>query len=254
MAAFRSRAEDRGIGVAVDPEGSTELYWIPLGAGTRIVMASGIAYEWAAARMRGRRPCALYHSALVVWLPEGHYMIEQAPVPDAHGRDRGVVATGPVGLRSAGRFRIFRYEVRCWLNGVIADLGRATSGPIRVSDDLGDARRLLAVLPSVPTPTWGRDQLHTGEMWNSNSVVAWALSRSGIDLAPLTPPSRRAGTGLGSGHRGRPTGEPLDRVESVRRGPPGRSRRFGEGATPIADLTFRRWSVRRAGSRPGDGR
>ena len=183
----------------MDPEGSVDLYWIPLGAGARIVRASGMAYEWAAARVRRRRPCALYHSALVVSVPEGRYMIEQAPVPDANGRDRGVVATGPVGVRSAGRFRIFRYEVRCWLNGVIPDLGRARSSPIRVSDGPDGARRVLAVLPSVPTPTWGRDECHTGEMWNSNSVVAWALSRGGIDLAPVAPPVGGRAPGWGAG-------------------------------------------------------
>ena len=183
----------------MDQEGSVDLYWIPLGAGTHIVKASGMAYEWVAARLRRQRPCAIYHSALVVSVPEGHYMIEQAPVPDANGRDRGVVATGPVGVHSAGRFRIFRYEVRCWLNGVIPDLDRARSSPTRVSEGLDGARRLLAVLPSVPTPTWGRDECHTGEMWNSNSVVAWALSRGGIDLAPVAPPFGGRAPGWGAG-------------------------------------------------------
>lgn len=183
----------------MDSEGSVDLYWIPLGAGAHIVKASGIAYEWAAAKMRRGHPCALYHSALVVSLPEGHYMIEQAPVPDADGLDRGVVATGPVGIRSAGQFRIFRYEVRCWLNGVIPDLGRARSSPMQVSDDPEAARRVLAVLPSVPTPTWGRDEFHTGEMWNSNSVVAWALSRSGLDLISLAPPVGGRAPGWGAG-------------------------------------------------------
>jgi hypothetical protein len=30
--------------------------------------------------------------------------------------------------------------------------------------------------------------MHAGEMWNSNSITAWALSRSGIDLAAVHPP------------------------------------------------------------------
>jgi hypothetical protein len=136
---------------------------------------------------------------LVGSLPAGPDVIEQAPVPNANGHDRGVVTTGPVGIRSAGRFRIFRYEVRCWLNGVIPDLGRARSSPMRVSDNPDAARRILAILPSVPTPTWGGDELHTGEMWNSNSVVAWALARSGLDLASVAPPAGGRAPGWGAG-------------------------------------------------------
>jgi hypothetical protein len=40
----------------------------------------------------------------------------------------------------------------------------------------------------VPTPVWGRDQLGAGEMWNSNSVIAWIIARSGIDAASIQPP------------------------------------------------------------------
>ena len=29
----------------------------------------------------------------------------------------------------------------------------------------------------APPLTWGRDELGTGEMWNSNSLVAWVLAR-----------------------------------------------------------------------------
>ena len=31
----------------------------------------------------------------------------------------------------------------------------------------------------VPTLVWGRDELGTGEMWNSNSVIAWLLAGTG---------------------------------------------------------------------------
>jgi hypothetical protein len=41
---------------------------------------------------------------------------------------------------------------------------------------------------SIPTPVWGRDEFETGEMWNSNSVISWVLTRSGIDLASVHPP------------------------------------------------------------------
>ena len=150
--------------------------------------ASGFAFERCVAFVQRRPACALYHSALVVDAPGGHYVIEQAPVVDADGRARGVVAEGSVGLRGAGRFRIFRYEVRRWRDGTIPDVRAAVGSPMRLSDDPAVAAQILEVLPTIPTPVWGRDELGTGEMWNSNSVVSWALARSGVDLTSVRPP------------------------------------------------------------------
>jgi hypothetical protein len=45
-----------------------------------------------------------------VRVPEGRFVIEQAPIRDNNGKERGVVAEGAVGSRWAGRFRSFRYE------------------------------------------------------------------------------------------------------------------------------------------------
>ncbi len=50
----------------MESEGAIDLYWIPLGAGAQIVKASGMVYEWFAAKIQRRHRCALYHSALVV--------------------------------------------------------------------------------------------------------------------------------------------------------------------------------------------
>jgi hypothetical protein len=165
-----------------------DLFWIPLGAGSPIVQASGRLFEAISARRHGRPRSDLYHAALTVTVPQGAYAIEQAPVPDDNGEARGVVAVGPVGLRAAGRFRVFRYEVRCWRNGTIPDLGDAVDSPVRVTDDADIAVRILEQLPSIPTPVWGRDEAKTGDMWNSNSVIAWVLTRSGIDTESLRPP------------------------------------------------------------------
>ncbi len=41
----------------------------------------------------------------------------------------------------------------------------------------------------MPTPVWGRDELHTGDMWNSNSVTAWLLARAGLDAVAGQPPA-----------------------------------------------------------------
>ncbi len=172
-----------------------DLYWLPLGAGGRSVRLNGRVFEAVAARLDRRPPCALYHSALVVRVPEGRFVIEMAPVPDAHGAARGVVAEGAVGSRRAGRFRIFRYEVRRWPGGVIPDLAEAVESPRRLTDDAGLARRLLDLVPRIPTPVWGRDELRAGEMWNSNSLSAWLIARCG--LSPDSVPLPRGGRAPG---------------------------------------------------------
>jgi hypothetical protein len=141
------------------------------------------------ARIERRPACDLYHSALQVHLPEGTFVIEQTPVPDLSGERRGVVAGGAVGSRWAGRFRVFRYEIRLWRNGQIPDAAEAVDSPRRLTTEEDHARRVLDLIPQVPTPVWGRDELGTGEMWNSNSVIAWVIARSGIDTESIQPPS-----------------------------------------------------------------
>jgi len=176
------------IDEGIEATGSLDLFWIPLGAGAHAARFSGAIYEAAAAAIQRRDRCQLFHSALEVGVPEGRYVIEQTPVPDTHGAARGVVATGPVGTKWAGRFQIFRYEVRRWLGGSIPDAHDAVASPIRLSDELTRVRRVLDVVASVPTPVWGRDELRAGEMWNSNSIIAWVLSRAGIEMASIRPP------------------------------------------------------------------
>src|SRR3954469_15988867 len=137
-----------------------------------------------------RRPaCDLYHSALQVEIPGARFVIEQAPVADLSGEQRGVVAAGSVGSRWAGRFRIFRYEIRLWRNGHIPDVIDAVESPQRLASDEHRARRVLDLIAQVPTPVWGRDELGTGDMWNSNSVIAWVLARSGIPIESIQPPA-----------------------------------------------------------------
>ena len=116
-------------------------------------------------------------------------MIEQTPVPDLSGERRGVVAEGAVGTRWAGRLRVFRYEIRVWRGGHIPDIAEAVDSPRRLCIDEGRARRVLDVVRQIPTPVWGRDDFGTGEMWNSNSVIAWSIARSGLDTASIHPPA-----------------------------------------------------------------
>ena len=185
---------DRVVGQARNDAGSSvDLYWIPLGAGAHVVRISGKIFEALTALVHQTDPDAL--SITRRWscrFPRARFVVEQAPVPDADGPARGVVAQGPVGLRCAGRFRIFRYEVRRWRDGQIPDLRAAIGSPVRVSTSLVCARRVLEVLAEIPTPVWGRDDSNTGEMWNSNSIVSWALTRSGVDLSTISPPAWQA--------------------------------------------------------------
>jgi hypothetical protein len=178
---------------------AVDLYWLPLGAGGHFVRLNGRLYEWIASRVQHRPACDLYHSALQVELPDGTFVIEQAPVHDWSGRQRGVVAEGAVGSRWAGRFRIFRYEIRVWRGGHIPDVAEAVDSPRRLTDEMDCARRLLEAVRGVPTPVWGRDELETGEMWNSNSVIAWVLMRSGLDAGSVKPPPGGRAPGWGAG-------------------------------------------------------
>jgi hypothetical protein len=165
-----------------------DLYWLPLGAGGQSVRLNGRVFEAVAAWLDRRDRRDLYHSALQVYVPEGRFVIEQAPAW-GDGAERGIVAQGSVGARTAGRFRLFRYEVRRWRDGVIPDVAEAVESPRRLSDDPECARRLLELVPQVPTPVWGRDELRAGEMWNSNSTISWLLARCGLDAESIQPPA-----------------------------------------------------------------
>jgi hypothetical protein len=87
-----------------------------------------------------------------------------------------------VGIHALGRFRMCRHEIRSWRDGVIADTIDPATRVVRVSDDPEIAERIVASVPSVPRPVWGRDTFRTGDMWNSNSGER--LSRSPIRVVP----------------------------------------------------------------------
>jgi hypothetical protein len=94
---------------------------------------------------------------------------------------------------------MFRYEVHCWPGGEIGDVGEAVGEPARLSSRESDCEKLLALMKSVPTPIWGRDELHAGEMWNSNSVTSWALTRCGFDAHEQGPPASGRAPGWDAG-------------------------------------------------------
>jgi len=182
------------------PGSGIDLYWLPLGAGGHLVKFNGLLYESIQARWQHRRPLDLYHTALVVTVPEGRYVVENAwPIPDREPQTRGVIVQGPVWSRWLGRLRIFRYEVRRWSNGAIADIAFAVASPRRVSEDERQALRVLELAADVPPYIWGRDPSHLGDMWNSNSVISWLLTRAGISMASIHPPANGRAPGWSTG-------------------------------------------------------
>jgi hypothetical protein len=178
-----------------------ELYWLPLGAGdnTHCVRANGRIFEAVVALVQRRDRCDLYHSALAVQLGADRHVIEMAPVWSLGGPDHGAVCVGPVGMRGLGRSRLFRYEVRRWRDGVIPDVSEAVDSPLTVQTDPVRAARLLELVPSVPTVTWGRDELSTGDMWNSNSLISWLLAASGHDTSAIELPAHGRAPGWAAG-------------------------------------------------------
>jgi hypothetical protein len=181
------------------PEPRVDLYWLPLGAGGHSVRLNGLVFEAVVARLERRTACDLYHSALVVRAPSGRFVIEQAPVRDNDGAKRGVVAEGPVGSRLAGRYRIFRYEVRRWRDGVIPDIGEAVESPQQLTGDPLLAQRVVDLVPTVPSLVWGRDESQAGEMWNSNSLTSWLIARSGLHVESVHPPAGGRAPGWDAG-------------------------------------------------------
>lgn len=183
----------------VSSQASVDLFWLPLGAGGHCVRVNGRVYEALAAQLARRPACDLYHSALEVNVPAGRYVIEQTPSRARDRAERGVVAEGAVGSRWVGWISIFRYELRRWRDGVIPDVAEAVESPRRLTDNLEQATRLLALAPDVPTPVWGRDELRAGEMWNSNSIIAWLIARSGLDAETIKPPTGGRAPGWNAG-------------------------------------------------------
>lgn len=178
-----------------------DLYWVPLGAGTRIVPVCGRMYEAVVARRDRRTPKPLFHAALVARLP-GAAPVTVEVAPEAGGppgHRASAVAGGAVGSRLLGRSRLFRYEVRRWPGGVIPDLGHAVGGAHTLTRDGARTALVLDALPRVPTPVWGRDELRTGDMWNSNSVVSWALASAGLAVEVPPPPQGGRAPGWDAG-------------------------------------------------------
>jgi hypothetical protein len=89
--------------------------------------------------------------------------------------------------------------VRRWKGGVIHDAAVAVESPRPIGTDPTRTRLLLNLVRWFPTATWGRDELATGEMWNSNSLISWLLARSRHEMDTIVPPARGRAPGWEAG-------------------------------------------------------
>ena len=174
------------------------LYWLPSARRSQVRLFGPI-FGPSRRLFKHRRSCDLYHSALEIQLDAARYVIEMAPAWNERDENRGVVAEGSVGVRGAGRLRLFRYEIRCWLDGRIPDIDEAIDSPRCLSTDSEYARRILELVPNVPIGVWGRDKFMTGDMWNSNSLTSWLISRSGLEVGRISPPAGGRAPGWDAG-------------------------------------------------------
>lgn len=164
------------------------LWWLPVGAGGHFVVHSSHWWEVVEAFREKRSPQPLFHAALEVFTGEANYVVEMTPAWGQTAEDRGVVATGPVGAEFLGRSRLFRYEVRCWRDGAIPDRDFAVGDASIIQLSFQEAKDMVARCAVVPTLTWGRDELGIGDMWNSNSLIAWLLQTGDIEANRFVPP------------------------------------------------------------------
>lgn len=176
-----------------------DLWWLPVGAGGHVARHTSRWWELLQARREQRPASRLFHAALEVDDGEARHVVEMTPAWGSGTQPRGVVATGPVGVRMLARSRFFRYEVRCWKDGVIADREWAAAPPTRFALTTAEARALLARVPHVPRGVWGRDELGAGQMWNSNSLASWLLCEAGVDASGIAPPDGGRAPGWHSG-------------------------------------------------------
>jgi hypothetical protein len=61
------------------------------------------------------------------------------------------------------------------------------------------AHRVLDAVAAAPTPVWGRDELGAGEMWNSNSLISWALEGAGVAAGAIRAPAGGRAPGWDAG-------------------------------------------------------
>jgi len=178
-------------------ESKVELFWLPVGAGTHFQRASLIAYDWLLAHIARRPRAAFVHAALKVRLEGRTHTLELMPVP--RRQETAPLITGPVGLRIAGRLRMFRYQLLCQEASTLPDERWAIESPNVIGRGAAFAETILSIAAQVPAHTWGRRVAGTTEMWTSDSAISWLLCRAGVDIREINPPSQTQAPGWAAG-------------------------------------------------------
>lgn len=174
------------------------LWWLPVGAGGHVVTRTSRWWErWRAMREK-RPPQQLFHSALEVTTDGSRYAIEMTPAWGQGSGPRGVVATGPVGLRSLGALRLFRYEVRCWRSGEIPDLAYAPAPPVDLRVTSGCAGDLITRVAEVPRLVWGAKSARRRHV---ELQLPHLLAAANLGARRRGPPASRRWQGPGVGRR-----------------------------------------------------
>lgn len=182
---------------ASDASGFIDLYWIPVGAGTRFQKFSLSLYEGLLARISRRPTATLLHAALKLGIDGRRFTLEVTPSPAGPNSFHEV--TGPVGIRGADRLRLFRYQVCLREGNTLPDEGWAVVPAVRLGTDDRLAADIAALTKSVPAYTWGRRRKGHPEMWTSDSCVSWLLSRAGLAAEALEVPAGCRAPGWSSG-------------------------------------------------------
>ena len=151
---------------------------------------NGKAYEALSAAFERRRLTSTMPD-FEVRLGDGSFVIEVAPSPDAAcrpGRRRRrpcwqPLRRCPTALPLRGPLLVGRSD---------PDVDEAVASPCAC---LMIQRPLIACSSSYPPSrhsVWGRDELQTGDMWNSNSVISWLIARAHLLVDVALPPHGRA--------------------------------------------------------------
>ena len=179
---------------------AVDLYWIPLGAGGHSVRFNGRVFE--AIEAARAAPAALRP------LPRGaRRRARTASATRSRSRprrtrdeaSRGVVATGAVGSRYAAPAA--PVSLRGPLLARRVDPGSrlgASAGPAG-SRRPAVARRLLDAGRGRAHAGLGPRRAGAGEMWNSNSMIAWSLSAAGLPTAAIRAPAGGRAPGWDAG-------------------------------------------------------
>lgn len=162
------------------------VWWSAVGDGAPVARHASAWWERVVAAREHRAPETLVHAMLEVVVDGDAWVVEMAPTwGRGSATPRRAVGVGPVGSALLARCSVFRYEVR------VAPGGMDRGAAVAVGEELRTTGDLLGGLADLPLRTWGRDEARVGDMWTSNSVVAWLLVRGGLD-PPGPPPGLRA--------------------------------------------------------------